>query len=47
MPPALPGALAAGGFSAGVPSSHPMVTVKGRPNATMPEKTYLGESRTQ
>jgi hypothetical protein len=47
MPPAPPGALATGGFSAGVPSSHPMVTAKGSPKATMPKKTYLGFSRTQ
>ena len=46
MPPAPPGALATGGFS-GVPSSHPIVTAKGSPNATMPKNTYLGESRTQ
>jgi hypothetical protein len=45
--PRLPGALATGGFSAGVPSSHPMVTVKGKPNATMPEKTYWEKARTQ
>jgi hypothetical protein len=47
MPPAPPGALATGSFSAGVPSSHPIVTAKGRPNATIPKNTYLGESRTQ
>jgi hypothetical protein len=47
MPPAAPGALATGGFSAGVLSSQPMVTAKGRPKATMPKNTYLGESRTQ
>jgi hypothetical protein len=47
MPPAPPGALATGGFTAGVLSSHPIVTAPGRPNATMPKNTYLGESRTQ
>jgi hypothetical protein len=46
MPPAPPGALATGGFSAGVPSSQPMVKAKGSPKATMPKKTYLGLSRT-
>ena len=47
MPPAPPWALATGGFPAGVPSSQPMVMAKGRPKATMPKNTYLGESRTQ
>jgi hypothetical protein len=47
MPPAPPGALAMGGFSAGGPSSHPTVTANGNPTTTMPRKTYLGESRTQ
>jgi hypothetical protein len=47
MPPAPPGALATGGFLSGVPSSHPMVTAAGRPRATMPKNTYLGEGRTQ
>jgi hypothetical protein len=46
MPPAPPGALATGGFSAGVPSSQPTVTAKGSPRATMPKKMYLGLSRT-
>jgi hypothetical protein len=47
MPPAPSGALAAGGFTAGVLSSHPKVTATGRPIATMPQNTYLGESRTE
>jgi hypothetical protein len=47
MPPAPPGALATGGFSADGPSSHPAVTANGNPTTTMPRKTYLGESRTQ
>jgi hypothetical protein len=47
MAPAPPGAVATGGFTAGVLSSHPMVTATGRPNAIMPKNTYLGESRTE
>lgn len=47
MPPAPPGALATGGFSAGVPSTQPTVTANGNPTTTMPRKTYLGESHTQ
>ena len=47
MPPAPPGALATGGCAAGVLSSHPVVTARGSPKATMPKNTYLGESRTQ
>jgi hypothetical protein len=46
MPPAPPGALATAGASAVVPSVQPKVTASGRPRATMPKNTYLGESRT-
>ena len=47
MPPAPPGALATGVFSAGVPSTQPTVTANGNPTTTMPRNTYLGERRTQ
>jgi hypothetical protein len=46
IPPAPPGALTGGGAGDGVPSVQPMVTANGRPNATTPKKTDLGESRT-
>ena len=47
MPPAPPGALTTGVFSAGVPSTQPTVTANGNPTTTMPRNTYLGERRTQ
>lgn len=47
MAPAPPGAVATGGFAAGVLSSHPRVTATGRPSPTMAKNTYLGESRTE
>ena len=46
IPPAPPGALIGGAAGDGVPSIQPMVAANGRPNATMPKKTDLGESRT-
>jgi hypothetical protein len=46
MPPAPPGALAAGGLATGVPSVQPTVTANGRPRESMPKKMDLGESRT-
>lgn len=46
MPPAPPGAPTGGDAGAGVPSSQPTVSANGRPSATMPRKTGLGESRT-
>ncbi|GGQ42437.1 hypothetical protein GCM10010166_08040 [Couchioplanes caeruleus subsp. azureus] len=45
-PPAPPGAVADGGAASGVPSVQPRATENGRPSATMPKKTDLGESRT-
>ena len=47
IPPAPLGALAVGWSGAGGPSSQPIVIATGSPNATMPKKTVLGESRTQ
>lgn len=47
IPPAPVGAAAVGRVGGGVPSSQPIVSATGSPNATMPKKTHLGESRTQ
>jgi len=44
--PAPPGALTAGGVAGGPPSAHPAPTAKGRPSATRPRNTVLGERRT-
>ncbi|OJF09977.1 hypothetical protein [Couchioplanes caeruleus] len=45
-PPAPPGAFADGGAASGVPRVQPTATENGRPSATMPKKTDLGDSRT-
>ncbi|MEV8507303.1 hypothetical protein AB0368_21150 [Actinoplanes sp. NPDC051475] len=44
--PAPSGALTGGGAVPGVPSVQPAATANGRPKATMPKKTDLGDSRT-